>query len=451
VQQIIPIALYGWVGVSIILFWVIPPRRAAIVSLIAGWALLPLGQLPPDLIDRPWGDSFIATCYPSRFLLTKATIIGASVLLGMILRDGKRMLALRPRWFDLPLVVWCVCPVFSAMRNSLSVTDGLMLAGYLALSWGGPYVAGRVYFSDAAGLRDFVNGLIIAGLAYVPVCLVESIYKPLAYVSVYGSHPWQLEGAERWIGWRPLGFLDHGNGFGMWMAGAALVSIWMWRAKAKPVAGGWGAGILAVATLMTQSVGPVLLVLLALAAQWLLPRWSLRVRRSVGIGSAIAMLMLVLAMTVGAGPLRRMAVNVLGEQGLRRVYETARLKSAGSRLSMAARSGQTLRERPIFGWGRWDWYEEGRPPWSLLLLALGLGGAIGMFAMMLTMLLSVAMFLRRFAPDLWGRPVLAAASALMALMAVSAVDCVLNPTFNLVVLAAGAGLAAGSAHETSSA
>ena len=62
-----------------------------------------------------------------------------------------------------------------------------------------------------------------------PVCLPDL---------AYGPHPYQFEGAARLLGYRPLGFLEHGNQLGMWMAGSAVAATWLWAsgAAARP----WG-------------------------------------------------------------------------------------------------------------------------------------------------------------------------------------------------------------------
>ncbi|HKM56795.1 MAG TPA: hypothetical protein VJY33_25545, partial [Isosphaeraceae bacterium] len=43
---LIPIALLGWIPLSIGLFLVLPPRRAVVVSIVGAWLILPPTSLP---------------------------------------------------------------------------------------------------------------------------------------------------------------------------------------------------------------------------------------------------------------------------------------------------------------------------------------------------------------------------------------------------------------------
>ncbi len=89
----------------LVLFAVMPPRRAVIASFVGAWLFLPLvGYALPGLPDYT---KMSATCY--------------GVLLGMLLFDGARLFQFRPSWIDLPIVVWCLVPLASSISNGLGV------------------------------------------------------------------------------------------------------------------------------------------------------------------------------------------------------------------------------------------------------------------------------------------------------------------------------------------
>ena len=129
------VAIFGWFPAVLLFFAVLPPRRAVVVSYTASWLFLPVVNfhLPgcPDV--------------------TKASITSMSVLLGMALSDARRLFSQRPRWFDLPAAVWCVCPFAASMANGLGAYDGFSTSLGQTVSWGLPYLVGRAYFDDLSG------------------------------------------------------------------------------------------------------------------------------------------------------------------------------------------------------------------------------------------------------------------------------------------------------------
>jgi hypothetical protein len=90
--------------------------------------------------------------------------------------------------------------------------------------WQLPYLIGRLYFSDAEGLRELAIGIIIGGLACVLPCLYEMRMSPLLLPQVYGID--RYEGI-RMGGYRPRIFFSTGLELGMWMAVASLTAVWL--------------------------------------------------------------------------------------------------------------------------------------------------------------------------------------------------------------------------------
>ena len=72
-----------------------------------------------------------------------------------------------------------------------------------------PYLIGRLYFSDAEGLRELAIAIVIGGLACVLPCLYEMRMSPLLLPQVYGID--RYEGI-RMGGYRPRIFFSTGNG-----------------------------------------------------------------------------------------------------------------------------------------------------------------------------------------------------------------------------------------------
>src|SRR5688572_7428679 len=133
-NMLVPITLYGWIGVAIALFAVLPPRRAVLAAYLLAWLFLPQAGIPfegfPDL-DK-----------------ITATSLGA--LIGVIVFDGGRLFRFRPSWIDIPMAVWCLCNIPSSLTNAppLDLYDGVSGVVRDIFVWGIPYFVGRLYFND---------------------------------------------------------------------------------------------------------------------------------------------------------------------------------------------------------------------------------------------------------------------------------------------------------------
>src|SRR5262245_37070361 len=123
--------LYGWVFLAILLFAILPPRRAVLTAYILGWLFLP--QAGIDLKGLPD--------------LDKVTGTSMGAMVGVLLFDAGRLATLRWSWVDVPAAVWCLVSIPSSLVNGLGLYDGL--SGLLrdAITWGIPYLMGRMYFT----------------------------------------------------------------------------------------------------------------------------------------------------------------------------------------------------------------------------------------------------------------------------------------------------------------
>lgn len=378
-------ALLAWIPLSLFFFYRYPARTAVLVNFVAGWALLPGANFAPS--DSPFPYWILGVCLPAGYFVTKATITGLAGLIGVLLFASRRLRQFRFCVWDLPMFLWCVVPLLSEAANHSayqgSVWDGLRGMVYQLLAWGVPYLLGRVYFNDNESLTLAAKAFVIAGLCYVPICLIELITGPQFYAHVYGYQPYRWLGAERYIGFRPIGFLEDGNQLGIWMAAAALSAAGLWKqGKVRRVLGlptGWAAVTLFTVTALCQSAGSVLFLICLLP---LVLVCGLAFRR----GLVIAFVLIVL----GFAGLR--LVNVISLRSLVQNDRTARAaatflarmgrQSFGWRLAQDERHVKVALARPLFGSGQWDWWKggDGRP-WGLWLLAFGMYGGVGLLAL----------------------------------------------------------------------
>lgn len=422
---LVPLIFVAWFPITAALFVFLPARRAVIVSLLAGWLLLPVMEYEIKLIPE----------------FNKTAVIGLSMLCGVLLFDGKNLAALRFRWFDWPVVLLCCSPFFSSVANELGLYDGISESFRQVLRWGVPYLIGRLYFTDLAGMRDLAVGMFIAGLVYVPLCLYEVRMSPQLNVIVYGYHQHSFLQHMRFGGWRPMVFMDHGLMVGTFMAGASLCGLWLYTSRGVRDICGIPMGLLVcallVATLLVKSVGAIVLLAAGVAAFSGASRTRTRV--------PLVVLVLIPIVYIGARATGSWSADLLVDTARHAVGEE-RAASLEFRLANEKALAKRALERPYFGWGGWGrariYDEYGRDVSttdSLWVIALGNNGVVGLGALLMTFILPVMMSLKRLPVALWMHPRAGAVAALAVIMAMWLNDSLLNAMISpLYPLLAGA-------------
>jgi hypothetical protein len=386
-------ALYAWVPIGLLLFYRYPVRVAILITLIGGWAVLPTANFAPTDAEFPYW--IMSASLPAGYFLTKATITGMTALAGVLVFDWRGLRRIRPSLWDLPVALWCVVPLLSGMANhgayEGALHEGVRGAVYQLLAWGVPYLLGRLYFTEGGSLELAAKAFAIAGLCYVPICLVEVVTGPQFYAHVYGYQPYRWLGAERYLGFRPVGFLEDGNQLGIWMAVATLLAIGLWKYSRErrllrfPI--GWAALTLLVVTILCQSGGSIILMLCLLPFV-LVNRATFR--RRVAIALALIVLCFAGLRLSNVVSLRWMVDNTRPARAVEMFLYRIGRQSFGWRLAQDERHVRTTLERPIAGWGRWDWWRNGEErPWGLWLLAYGMYGGVGLAALEALQLLPV--------------------------------------------------------------
>ena len=434
------VILLGWIPAGAYLFRRYPVRIAILANFFVGWAILPGARYLATADDFPYW--ILGVCLPTDYLLTKATVTGLAALAGFLLFHPADLRRFRPDACDLPMAVWCCVPLLSAATHWNTLHEGLLGAAYQTISWGVPWLLGRVYFSDDDSLLLAARACIIAGICYVPVCLVEICAGPQLYAFLYGYQSYRWVGAQRYFGFRPIGLLEDGNQLGIWMAAATLLAVCLTlhrltgRILGLPMR--WVAAGLAAVTLLCQSAGSILLLL------FLLPLALLK-RRSVQRAFAVLIIGIMafalfrmtnlvslraLAQHDGVAHSLASALNSIGRHSL--VWRFAREES----------HVRVALQHPLLGSGRWNWWQNSDfRPWSLWLLVLGMYGLVGLVAFGGILFLPV---IRAVWPPAGGsapnQPNLRLALATLVLMV--AIDNLLNGAMILPYLLMMGGLAA---------
>jgi hypothetical protein len=364
------------VPLTLLLFLVTSGRRAAWTSLLVGYLFLPQAAIDvPGAVD-----------------LSKSSVIGLGLLLGICLLDTRTLRGLRVRWFDWLMLVWCCCPLASSLASGLGPYDGASAALQTSLAWGVPYLVGRVYVRTAAEMRALVVGILLGGMVYVPLCLFEVRFSPQLHKIVYGFHQHSFDQTFRFEGWRPTVFLQHGLAVGLWMAVTATVAYWQWKTGRLPRLLGVAPWVIVAALtgtfLACKSFGALAILLFCNTALLLSSR--LRSVRP----------LLILALVAPTYLVARVAFDWQPEFVLEvaRAIDEERAASFEMRLDADTVLRSRALEQPIFGWGAWDSWREGLGPLpsdSLWAIVFGTTGLVGLISLFGVLVLAQVLPLRR--------------------------------------------------------
>jgi hypothetical protein len=375
------VALFAWIPVSLFFFWRYPVRVAILINFLGGWAFLPTAAFVATQVLFPYW--ILGTCLPSNHFFTKATVTGISGLLGILFFNRRSFNRFQLSIWDFPMLGWCIVPIFSTVANQQSIGVGLRGGLYQLLVWGVPYLVGRLYFSDNASLQLVAKALVIAGLAYVPICLVEIFNGPEFYAHLYGYQPYRWIGAQRYFGFRPIGLLEDGNQLGIWMATSALIAIYLWKRNlVKDIVGipiAWISAILLAVTILCQSAESIILLIGLLLFLFFSRRGLARTLTALLLLGVVIVIALRLSNVIS---LREMVKqNMAANSGAQLLKKLGR-GSFGWRLSQDEKHVGTALKTPILGSGEWDWWKvRSSRPWSLWLLTFGMYGIVGLFAL----------------------------------------------------------------------
>jgi hypothetical protein len=367
-----------------------------------------------------------------------ATVFG--VLLGAAIFDTDRLLGFRPRWVDLPMLLFVCSPMASSYLNGLGVYDGCSEILRAMFAWGLPYIIGRVYFSDLEGVRDLAVGIFVGGLIYVPLCLFEIRFSPQLHKLVYGFFQHSFAQQLRDGGYRPMVFMQHGLMVGMWMAMTSLVGVWLWRSKTLRQVWDMPMYLLVPTMLVTaylcKSKGALLLLVIGLGALYATKAMRMKAVMVLVLLSPLAYMYVRSTGIITGERLIHVAQDLFGEE---------RAKSLAFRLDNENLLAKKAMEQPWFGWGGWDrsavTNDEGRncTTDSLFIITLGKAGWVGLFGLYAMLVTPMFLVLADWKVEQWTHPMLAPVVVLGMITALYMFDHLMNGMVNpIFMLAVGA-------------
>ncbi len=430
-----------WPLVTLALFLRLPPGRAFVIAMVAGYLLLPPAPANFD--------------FPLLPPLGKSNIPTLSALAAWLLTRRERLSLLpRGRMVRLLMVVFVFSPVLTFLTNrepvffgpiglpgmrpfeafALTVQQGVVLIAFLMAR---ALLTGPEAPERADGARLIALALFVGGLAYAGPMLIEVRLSPQLNNWVYGYFQHLFEQAIRGGGFRPLVFLNHGLWAAFFAMSAFVAGLALWRASPAGRGGFYllASGLLGVVLVLCKTLGAlvygVFLLPLVLAMRGL---WQVRIAALIGL-VAFAYPVFKSADLVPTQFLLTQAARVSAERANSLQF---RFENEDVLFARAQR-------KPAFGWGIWGRNQiidpqtgnfrtvtDGR--WIITLGVYGWLGYLAEFGLLLAPLLALWRRARRAEAEL---PALAGPLAL--LLAVNLIDLIPNATLTpLTWLIAGA-------------
>ncbi|MBD1811234.1 O-antigen ligase domain-containing protein [Microcoleus vaginatus DQ-U2] len=412
---LIPLAMFGFIPVVFYLFVRFPPLRAVIISFVAAWLFLPQASYPiPSL---PPYTKISAACY--------------GILLGTLIYDTARLTTFKPGWLDVPMVIYCLCPIISQVSNGGSPISPTVNQ---IVSWGLPYFLGRLYVGSLEGLRQLAIGIFAGGLAYIPFTLIEGVKGPILHQMIYGVNAFEDWGqARRMGGWRPVVFMQHGLMVGLWMMTAALIAVWLWQTGTLKKFQGRNiktlAIVLTIAFFLCRSTGAYSLFAMALlvlfSAKWF--------RTSLPLLFIIGYIVFYLYIAASGQFSSKEVIDFITQ-----IFGEERASSLKYRFDMEEILGEKARQSFLFGWGDSggnrvynEYGQDITVTDSLWIIAFGVNGVVGLVSLFSSLLLPVIVFcVFKYPARTWSNPKVAPAAALGVALTMYVFDCVLNAMTN---------------------
>ncbi len=426
--MLVPVVMFGWIPVVFILFALLPPRRAVIAAFLFATLFLPVY-------------SYNIQFFPG---YTKMSATSLGVLLGTVVFDPNRFLNFRPRWFDIPAVLFCIIgPFLTSVVNGLGAYEGASWAFSTTVSLGFPYLIGRMYFTDLESLRELAIGIFLGGLLYIPFVMWEWRMSPQLHIIFYGFHQHSWVQTVRDVGlggfgWRPVVFMNHGLQLALWMSMTALVGVALWWGGSLRELYGFQTAFFAVplviVAVICNSVGALFLLIVGLAA--LFAAVYLR-SRLIPLAMVIAICGYLLIRAPGMWDAAE-AIDLADV-----LFSEDRVGSLQTRIDNENIFTERAMERPTLGWGRFD---RMRPEGvstitdSWWIIQWGQRGLVGLASGVAIFLGPVVLFCRRVPPNAWPHPLVIPSVALAFMLILCMADSLLNSMLTPVYTVVAGGL-----------
>lgn len=425
-----------WPLVAVALYGRLRADQALIWTLLLGYLFLPE---PPAAFDLPLMPPLNKHNIPA--------LAAFAIALWRYGHDGP-LLPQNPLG-KLLLAAFVLSPVMTVLTNEepvffgqvglpgLAVKDAIALMLQQALLVL-PFLLARQFLSGGGAQRELLRALMIGGLVYSLLMLIEIRLSPQLNLWVYGYYQHLFGQSIRFGGYRPVVFLYHGLWVAFFCMTSAVAAYALWRLDGATgrLRGLLAALYLTAILVLAKSLGALILaVLLVPLVVLLAPVAQIRVAIVIGL---LAMAYPVLK---GAGlvPQERLLAQAASIDPDRAASLQFRFDNENILLERAYR-------KPVFGWGSWGRNHILDPVSGNILtvtdgrwiIVIGVYGWVGFLAEFGLLVLPLVLLWRE-AVAARDRPVSPLIAPLSLILAVNVLDMIPNATLTpLTWLLAGA-------------
>lgn len=252
-------ALFLFIPLTLWFYSRMPATKATLVTVLGGVLFLPeVLAVDPPLLPP----------------MDKTSITAFWAFAGCMWKARGDVRRARPfRGIDLLFVLLLLCNVGTAVTNQFPlisgpiVRQGLTLYDSFALGIKDtlaiylPFLLGRAMFTDRRDLRTLLNGLVVGGVVYALLALIEIRFSPQLHNWLYGYHQMDFSMAMRFGGYRPMIFMQTGLAVGMFLLAATIAAIVLHRTGNVRVRTVWFLGVVLV---LCKSTGAIIYALVVL-------------------------------------------------------------------------------------------------------------------------------------------------------------------------------------------
>ena len=335
--------LAAWPFISIALFRRLPVDRALILTIMLGYLFLPE---PPAVFDLPLAPPLHKHNIPAltafAFCLWKYGPQGSILPQSLVAR--------------VLLAAFIFSPVMTAFTNTEPVVFGqiglpglgikdaiaLTLQQFLLIL---PFLLARQYLADGGAQRYFLVALVVCGLIYSVLMVVEMRLSPQLNRWIYGYYQHLFGQSIRANGYRPVVFLYHGLWVAFFIMTSAVAAFALWRLdeRLRTIKTLAAACYLTLVLVAAKSLGSLIFAVALIPMVAVLGRLQ-QIRIAILIG----------ALAMGYPILK--GLHVVPEDRILAAAAAVDDDRAGS-LEFRFMNENTLLDRayekPVFGWGSW--------------------------------------------------------------------------------------------------
>ena len=215
------IALVLWMLTSLVLFALLSPLRAFILTYVVGMLFLP--------VELHSGIDYVGSIVISQSLhIDKLAACNIGAIFGTIIFAPHVVTRFRVHWVD-GIYMLVVAGVFiTSMTNGLGAKDGLSngvdnLRAFLPV-----ILLTRMHVTSAGDLYQVMRAVIGGALVYSLICVGEFRFAPQLHKIVYGYFQHDFEQFMRYDHFRPVGFFRHAIELSFFMGTSAALATWLW-------------------------------------------------------------------------------------------------------------------------------------------------------------------------------------------------------------------------------